>query len=88
MNLYLLTQEKNHYCAYDACIVAANNEEEARLIHPDEDDLWESDDWCSSPEEVKVKLIGIAENNIRENTIVLASYLPGLDDLFYTAEER
>ncbi len=38
MNLYRLTQEVNNdYDTYDSCIVAAKTEDEARLIHPDED---------------------------------------------------
>ena len=35
MNIYLLNQtEKTGYDTYDSCVVIANNEEEAKLIHP------------------------------------------------------
>ena len=35
MNLYLLTQTENTgYDTYDSCVVIANTEEEAKLIHP------------------------------------------------------
>jgi hypothetical protein len=40
MNLYLLSQDDNlGYGTYDSCIVAAPNEETARLIHPSELDI-------------------------------------------------
>lgn len=53
MNLYLLTQNKvEGYDTYDAAVVAAKNEADARLIHPDSDvvgernGLWmEADRW-------------------------------------------
>lgn len=35
MNIYLLSQTENTgYNTYDSCVVIANNEEEAKLIHP------------------------------------------------------
>jgi hypothetical protein len=35
MNLYLISQNVNNdYDTYDAAVVAANSEDEARLIHP------------------------------------------------------
>ena len=37
MNLYKLSQEINNgYDTYDSCVVCANSEKEARLIHPSE----------------------------------------------------
>jgi hypothetical protein len=36
MNIYLLTQDANReYDTYDACVVAAKNQESARRIRPD-----------------------------------------------------
>lgn len=37
MNIYKLSQNINNgYDTYDSCVVCAENEEEARLIHPSE----------------------------------------------------
>lgn len=48
MNLYLISQESNTgYDTYDSAVVAAELEEEARLIHPDGHRTWDSEkeDW-------------------------------------------
>jgi hypothetical protein len=93
MNLYLLTQlENNDYDTYDSCVVAANSEEEARLIHPRYptviykkevnnwyDTYWkciESSDWAA-PNKVEVTLIGIASDNINSIKVILSSYNAG-----------
>jgi len=70
MNLYLISHEENT-CSfsqtYDAAVVVAENEEQARMIHPQYGINWrgieESPDYASwvDCENVKVKLIGITE---------------------------
>lgn len=77
MNLYLISQNINNgYDTYDTALVAANNEEEARLISPDGYLEWseEKDSWAYpdgdkratnngawvKPSKVSVELIGIA----------------------------
>ena len=43
LNLYLLTQDDNNdYDTFDSMIVVAENEEQARMIHPDDYD-WSPD---------------------------------------------
>lgn len=37
MKLYLLTGTASGNCSYDSCIVSAENEEEAKKIHPEGD---------------------------------------------------
>lgn len=80
MNLYLISQkENNDYDTYDAMIVCADNEEEARNITPEDDNsfpslMWSS--WCSSPEQVSVEYLGIADEKITRE-IILSSYNAG-----------
>jgi hypothetical protein len=88
MRLYLVTQNvNNHYDTFNAMIVAAKNEKEARHIHPigvkyqrtpgqewyvDDEDY---DDWAS-PEQVKVELVGNACKGT-ERGVILASFNAG-----------
>lgn len=82
MNLYLLTQqEANDYDTYDACIVAARDEESAKNINPGGD--WGESHvsgfygaWCSGPDKVTAKLIGKAVKGTAAG-IVLASFNAG-----------
>lgn len=87
MNLYLLSQDvNNNYDTYDRCVVAAETEELAKLVHPRNRrpsylepgkpwNPWEScqDEWASTPDQVTVKLIGRAVEGTKEG-VVLASY--------------
>ena len=78
MNLYLISQTINNgYNTYDSAVVCAENEEEARMTHPDgrkdwdgEMDYW--DDWCDA-KDVKVKLIGTSVEGV-ERGVVCASF--------------
>jgi hypothetical protein len=86
MNIYKISQTENTgYDTYDSAIVAAKNEDLARLIYPgnknyfDEsvDDFeYETTDWCSSPDKVIVELIGKATKSIKSG-VVLSSYNAG-----------
>ena len=70
MNLYLISQdEQEGYDTFDSAVVAAENEEEARNIHPEthygihtNEYYWEiySNSWASDPKKVTVTLIGTA----------------------------
>jgi hypothetical protein len=79
-NLYLISQSvKSGFDTYDSAVVAADSEESARLIRPyDGDDWYEFDNneekWCS-PEDVIVRLIGIAVEGV--DGVICASYNPG-----------
>jgi len=73
MNLYLLSQDQNDdYDTYDSCIVAAADEESAKLITPGS---W-GYSWCKSPEYVDVELIGKALEGTKEG-VILASFNAG-----------
>ena len=84
LNLYLLTQDDEEgYDTWDSCVVAAEDEHKARLIHPREawskNSGWGSGDlsgWAHKPENVKVLFIGIAASDI-EAGVVLASFNAG-----------
>ena len=66
MNLYLISQEENNeYDTYDSAVVAAKDEMTARRMDPTSGKLmtaekWLWGHWCTSPDKVKVKLIGKA----------------------------
>jgi len=67
--LYLLERtDRVGYDEYDGCVVCAENEDEALLIAP----------WHSSyNEDIETSLIGIANDNIRLNSMVLGSFNAG-----------
>jgi hypothetical protein len=78
LKIYLLTQDINkEKYAFNAAIVIAESEDQARTIYPDPyyrrddwiDDFWKVNNWCN-PSEVKVKLIGIAEQEISSGLIL------------------
>lgn len=82
MYIYLLSQiENDDYDTYDSIIVCAENEQEAKKIHPygsiyKNSEAWESTCWCSSPDNVEVELIGIAIKGL-EKGIILGSFNAG-----------
>lgn len=87
MNLYKISQiVNNDLDTYDSAIVAAENEDEAKKIHPSiyEENIdgmwWERDDkyssWAFKLEQVKVELIGEAKEGTPKG-IVLSSFNAG-----------
>jgi hypothetical protein len=54
MNIYKLTNPKSNYGAYKSCVVVANSEEEARLIHPDSNDTFCTFQWNKTNWEYKM----------------------------------
>jgi hypothetical protein len=88
MKLYKISQNKNtDYDTYDSAIVCAENEEEARKIHPcgmegynypqgKENWEYEYGTWCSSPEDVIVEYIGEAKEGIKKG-VISASFNAG-----------
>lgn len=82
MKLYHISQsENNDYDTYSDLVVAAESEEEARHIHPQQhrDDPWKEDiysTWCKSPDQVKVKYIGEAAKGIKKG-IICSSFHAG-----------
>jgi len=85
MKLYVISQsENNDYDTYDSAVVCAENEEEARKIHPSEyaeDKWWEKpkdpySPWATKLENVDVKYIGEATEGV-EPGIIIASFNAG-----------
>jgi hypothetical protein len=88
MNLYLLKQNVNNdYDTYDSVVVAAETEEEAQKIHPNEffrlnhDSPWYETEhrystWAFKLKDVKVTFLGVAKEGI-ESGVILASFNAG-----------
>jgi hypothetical protein len=81
MNIYLVSQDKNQdYDTFDAFVCYANNEEEAKQMHPSGTPLKDIDytsDWVSNPEDVTVELIGHYEKEDLKVNTILASFNAG-----------
>ena len=83
MNLYLISQDINEdYDTYDAAVVAAENEDDARKIHPDgiSEEEWKGQDWWDTwvkyTERGKIKVEHIGVTN-KKRGIILASFNAG-----------
>jgi len=84
MKIYLITQnEQNGYDTYDSAVVCAENEEEARGIHPgpwvENGEPWPQyyyRTWASNPDVVVVKYLGEAIEGM-EKGVVVASFNAG-----------
>ncbi|AQG98640.1 hypothetical protein A9R05_07435 [Burkholderia sp. KK1] len=78
MNLYLIAQEQmTGYDTFDSAVVAAESEDDARLIHPYfRDDDWDITVWCTGPEHVEVKFLGVADPSIPRG-VICASFNAG-----------
>lgn len=77
--LYLISQDENtKYDTYYSAIVCAANEQEARLTHPRGKGypFEVSGNWASSPDNVKVKLVGTARRGIKRG-VICASFNAG-----------
>lgn len=93
MNLYLLEQDDNTgYDTFDSCVVVANDETEARQIHPgiwerqgEKDALalsekrWhdENYDWAKSPESVTATNLGKCLDTYNKPQIICSSFNAG-----------
>ena len=76
MKLWLISQTENkEWDTYDRAVVCALDEDAARKICP-AGDYWDSRTWCSSPDLVAVKEIGLAHPSVPEG-VVLASFKAG-----------
>lgn len=76
-NLYLIYQtEIDDYGTFDSAIVCADDRDEARNTLPAPYVHWGDSCWCSSPDKVRVELIGVAARDL-EKGCVLSSFNPG-----------
>ncbi len=80
MKLWLVTQdEATGYDTYDAMVVAAATEADARAMHPAGYAAHEWDGcstWCSSPDKAKVECLGDADGAVGPG-VILASFNAG-----------
>lgn len=87
MNIYKISQGVNNdYDTYDSAIVCAENEEEAKKIHPrgeydykeKNDDIKEEENYGSwaKKEFVEVEYIGVAKEGL-EKGVIVASFNAG-----------
>ena len=83
MNIYRISQDVNNGPdTFGSAVVVAHDEEHARLIHPSgKMALWlpdgpALDEWCE-PRDVKVELIGTADNKYIHGTVICASFNAG-----------
>lgn len=80
MNLYLLTQnDVTGYDTYDSCVVSAESEEKAKMIHP----AWYStfgDDrrtWTDNMDKVCCTYLGEYVGDSYKNSVIIASFNAG-----------
>lgn len=85
MKLYLLSQNDNNgYDTYDACVVCAENEEDAKIMQPkyngfkifDPLNIEPYTSWAKSAESISCVEIGEANEN-QKRGIILASFNAG-----------
>lgn len=85
MRLYLISQDSNDdYDTYDAAVVAAPDEDTARNMNPHNGkpmtkEDWNAPytDWCRSPHDVKVELLGNYTKDDGIPCVILASFNAG-----------
>ena len=84
MNIYKLTQtENNDYDTFDAIIVTAKTEQDARAIHPEQNSSWftlhnwteKHATWATDPSHVTATLIGVG--NHEAGLIIMTSFNAG-----------
>lgn len=84
LKLFLITRDGSGLDEYEGAVVAAKNEGEARLIHPDGSQFWNAEeqswvhpgqysdrpsrDWVK-PSKVNVQYIGIADASIEAGVL-------------------
>ena len=84
MKLFLIEQDQNcDYDTYDSAVVAALDEESARVTNPSNGSLMKNKDWnrkysswCNGPEYVTVRYLGEAIDGV-EPGIVCSSFNAG-----------
>lgn len=79
MKLWYIYQNKNNgYDTYDSAVVAAETEEQARAIHPSDNDWADThySCWADKPEQVGARLLGEALPNTVAG-IICASFNAG-----------
>jgi hypothetical protein len=85
--LFLLEQsEYNGWDTYDSCVICAENEEEAKKIHPASEHYEVGDwlntrnlrhDWAINTNQIKATFLGNADESIELNSVICASFNAG-----------
>ncbi len=77
MKLYLISQNVNNdYDTYDGFVVCAENEDEARSIHPLDGSESNYGSWVKKAAHIKVKYLGEAKKGMKAGEI-LSSFNAG-----------
>jgi len=80
MKLYLLEQNQNgRYDTYDSCVVCAENEADAKTIHPSGYPFVEgnpSSSWAINSDSISCEEIGEANEN-QQRGVIIASFNAG-----------
>lgn len=80
MNIYLLTQhDVTGYDTYDSCVVLAESEDEAKIIHPAyyEDFGENRRSWTDNKDNVNVTFLGEYAGEYVDDDVVCASFNAG-----------
>lgn len=80
MNLYLIEQDDvGGWDTYDAAVVCAESEDQARLIHPGGGKISDpmTSTWTRDPHKVTVTLIGFADDKIHTGVVLCSSFNAG-----------
>ena len=84
MNIYLLTRAQPwDWDTYRSAVVVAPDVDTARLIHPDSDAPkdWHTIFRCAynwtTPNRVRVRLLGVADSRFKVPGVILNSYVVG-----------
>lgn len=71
MNLYIISQDHNGaYDVFDAALVAAESEADAKTIHPSGSESWDRRNWCESPDRVDAVLVGKAADGVQRGVLL------------------
>lgn len=80
MKLYLISQDVNNdWDTYDSAVVAAETEEQARVMHPGGGTInpnSQFSSWATNPDDVLVEYIGDAASGTKSG-IICASFTAG-----------
>ncbi len=93
MNVYVVSNTADRTDLYTKAVVIAKTEQDARKIHPENDEdsifFWDDsnntwvceeysitdDEAWPSPKELEVRLIGVADDSMKEGEVVSLSFL-------------
>ena len=82
MKLWKIWQDvHSDWDTYDSAVVVAETEEQAKLVHPGNYEVWDGTDetyssWCAS-KDVHAEYIGEAKEGMKDRSVVCVSFNAG-----------